>query len=425
MQLTTLEEWLRYQEQLNPKSIDLTLDRVIAVRDRLSLKPNFPIITVGGTNGKGSTCAMLEAILSCAGYRTGCYTSPHLLHYNERIRINQTPASDSDICMAFSAIEAVRGDTPLTYFEFGTLAALWLFCHAGLDAAILEVGLGGRLDAVNAFDTDCAVLVSVDLDHQDYLGDSIEKIGFEKAGIFRSGKPAIFSDTRVPESVIQHAAHIGAELQLADRDFGYQRLDTHWQFWSRERKRHALPFPALRGVYQLANATGVLAALDAMRDKLPVAQQDVKRGLLEVELPGRLQVLPGRPAVVLDVAHNPHAARVLADNLGNMGFFQNTYAVFSMLEDKDIKGVVEVLQRRVDEWFIAPIQHPRAAPVEHLRQTIAEVNPQQPVKAFSSISSAYSSAYGAVAQNDRILVFGSFYTVSDVLLARRSAPGGS
>ena len=420
MQPTTLDDWLCYQERLHPQGIELGLTRVVAVRDRLGLKVDFPVITVGGTNGKGSTCAMLEAILSCAGYRVGCYTSPHLIDYNERVRIAQAPVTDADLCAAFSAVESARGDVLLTYFEYGTLAAMWLFCRAGLDAAILEVGLGGRLDAVNAFDADCAILSSVDLDHQDYLGDTIEAIGFEKAGIFRSERPAIFCDARVPQSVLDHARAVGADLQLAGRDFEVQRRDTHWQFRGRGGMRPALPFPALRGAYQLNNAAGVLAALDAVHDRLPVAQQDVKRGLVEVDLPGRLQMLPGRPAVVLDVAHNPHAARVLAEGLGNMGFFQNTYAVFSMLCDKDIGGVVEAVKHRFDEWFIAPIQHPRGASVELLRQTITGAAAKQPVHALSSVASAYQHACEQATQNDRIVVFGSFYTVSDVLRVRRT-----
>ena len=421
MRSMTLDEWLSYQEKLHPKGIDLALDRVVEVRDRLGLVANLPIITVGGTNGKGSTCAMLESILSAASYRVGCYTSPHLIDYNERVRIRQQPASDTALCAAFEAVEAARGNVALTYFEFGTLAALWLFCQANLDVVILEVGLGGRLDAVNVFDADCAILTSVDLDHQDYLGDTIEAIGREKAGIFRPGRPAIFSDPHVPRSVVEHTDAIGARLWLAGRDFGFNRLDQQWQYWGPRGKRHALPFPALRGAYQLNNAAGVLAALEALRDRLPVTQQDVKRGLLEVDLTGRLQLLPGRPAVVLDVAHNPHAARVLAEALGSMGFHQNTYAVFSMLSDKDICGVVEAVKHRVDGWFIGPIEHPRGAPVEQLRKIIFEAAPDRPVHSHTSIRSAYARACDAALQNDRIIVFGSFYTVSEVLRSQRDA----
>lgn len=415
----TLDDWLSYQEQLHPKGIELGLDRVMAVRDRLGLTPEFLIITVGGTNGKGSTCAMLESILSAGSYRVGCYTSPHLIDYNERIRIAQQPAADAALCAAFDAVETARGTISLTYFEFGTLAAMWLFCRAKLDVVILEVGLGGRLDAVNVFDADCAVLTNVDLDHQDYLGNTVEAIGHEKAGIFRTGKPAVFSDRRVPQSVIDYAQLTGTDLLLAGKDFGFNKMDHQWQYWGPRTKRHALPFPALRGAYQLNNATGVLAALEALHDRLPVSQQDVKRGLLEVDLPGRLQMLPGRPAIVLDVAHNPHAAHVLADGLGNMGFHQNTYAVFSMLGDKDIAGVVGAVKHRFDAWFIAPIAHPRGAALEKMRAIISAAGQDIPVQSFASITSAYAHACDAATQNDRIVVFGSFYTVAEILSIRR------
>jgi dihydrofolate synthase/folylpolyglutamate synthase len=420
MRPITLDDWLRYQEQLHPKGIELGLDRVIAVRDRLGLTTHFPIITVGGTNGKGSTCAMLESVLCAASYKIGCYTSPHLVDYNERVRIKQRPVDDAALCTAFDAVETARSGIALTYFEFGTLAAMWLFCRESLDAVILEVGLGGRLDAVNAFDADCAIIASVDLDHQDFLGNTIETIGFEKAGIFRTGRPAIFSDPRVPQSVIDRAERVGAQFQLAGRDFGYQRMEQQWRYWGPGGKRHALPFPALRGAYQLNNAAGALAALEAMHDRLPVTLQDIKRGLLEVDLPGRLQVLPGRPAIVLDVAHNPHAALVLAEGLGSMGFHQNTHAVFSMLSDKDIPGVVEAVKHRFDSWHLAPIAHPRGASVETLKKIVTAAAPDKPLFAYSTIVSAYEHACECAAQNDRVVVFGSFYTVSEVLRVTRT-----
>lgn len=411
----TLNDWLRYQEQIHPKAIELGLERVIRVRDRLGLKPDFPIITVGGTNGKGSTCAMLEAILHCAGYRVGCYTSPHLLEYNERVRVDASDASDEMLCEAFMAVERARGDIALTYFEFGTLAALWIFCRAGLQAAILEVGLGGRLDAVNVFDADCAIITSVALDHQDYLGDNIEAIGREKAGIFRPNRPAIFSDPDVPQSVVRHAEASGARLMVGGRDFGLNRMGGQWQYWGPRRKHHALPFPALRGVYQLRNASGALAALGELGDVLPLALQDIKRGLLEVKLPGRLQVLPGRPVVVLDVAHNPHAATVLADALGDMGLYRKTLAVFSMLRDKDVSGVVAEVKHRVDAWYIGGVESARAAGVEWLAAQVRTGAPGAPVHPFTRIGAAYRSAWDAVDQDDRIIVFGSFYTVAEVL----------
>jgi dihydrofolate synthase/folylpolyglutamate synthase len=414
----TLADWLRYQERIHPQTIQLGLDRVAEVRDRLGLVPDFPIITVGGTNGKGSTCAMLEAILHRAGYRVGCYTSPHLLEYNERVRIGQTNASDAALCQAFAQVEQARGDIALTYFEFGTLAALWMFCHADLEAAILEVGLGGRLDAVNVFDADCAILASVALDHQDYLGDDLETIGFEKAGIFRPNRPAIFSDMEIPKSVIAHAHAIGARLLLGGKDFGCTRTEGQWQYWGPHGRHHALPFPALRGSYQLRNASGVLAALGELREVLPVALQDIKRGLLEVELAARLQVLPGRPTVVLDVAHNPHAARALADGLGDMGFYENTLAVFSMLKDKDARGVVDVVKHRFDAWYLGGIESARAASVDWLKAQITELSADAPVHSFTGVGAAYQHAWEAAGQNDRIVVFGSFYTVAEALRAR-------
>jgi len=414
----TLADWLRYQERIHPQTIQLGLDRVAEVRDRLELKPDFPIITVGGTNGKGSTCAMLEAILHRAGYRVGCYTSPHLLEYNERVRIGQINASDAALCQAFAHVEEARGDIALTYFEFGTLAALWMFCQADLEVAILEVGLGGRLDAVNVFDADCAILTSVALDHQDYLGDDLETIGFEKAGIFRPNRPAIFSDMEIPQSVIAHARLLGARLLLGGKDFGCTRMEGQWQFWGPHGRHHALPFPALRGSYQLRNASGALAALDELRDRLPIALHDIKRGLLEVELAARLQVLPGRPAVVLDVAHNPHAARVLADGLGDMGFYQNTLAVFSMLKDKDVRGVIDLVKHRFDAWYLGGIESGRAASVDWLKAQITELSPGTPVYSFAGVGPAYQHACEAAGQNDRIVVFGSFYTVADALRAR-------
>ena len=379
--------------------------------------PRAPInITVGGTNGKGSTCAILERILASAGYSIGCYSSPHLLRYNERVRIGLKPVDDGALCDAFAAVEKARGtDTGLTYFEFGTLAAFWLFQRANLDVAILEVGLGGRLDAVNIVDADCAIVVSVDLDHQAFLGNTREAIGFEKAGIYRSGRPAIFGDTDPPYSLLEHATRIGADMQVLGRDFSFTRMEQQWQFKGRRGNHHALPFPALRGSYQLKNASAALAALDELRDRVPVGQGDIRRGLLEVELPGRLQVIPGRPSVVLDVAHNPHAARVLEDALGTMGFFENTLAVFGMLKDKDIDGVIDIIKGRIDRWYVATLAGERGASAQQLFDKLAAQGVADRVKRYASIASAFEAARGEASQNDRILVFGSFYTVADVL----------
>jgi dihydrofolate synthase / folylpolyglutamate synthase len=419
IQKRNLDGWLEYISAQHPAAIALGLDRVRVVWQFMAANGNAPCspinITVGGTNGKGSTCAMLERILACAGYRVGCYTSPHLLRYNERIRIGLSPLGDDALCEGFEAVELARGDIPLTYFEFGTLAALWLFRRASLDVAILEVGLGGRLDAVNIIDADCSVVVSVDLDHQVFLGNTREAIGFEKAGIYRRGCPAIFGDTNPPHSLLDHAAAIGADLMILGRDYGFTRMEQQWQFSGRRGRHHSLPFPALRGAYQLKNASACLAALDELRDRLPVAQGDIRRGLVEVELPGRLQVLPGRPAVVLDVAHNPHAAMVLEDALGSMGFYDNTLAVFGMLQDKDIDGVIDIIKGRIDRWFVATLPGDRGATAQQLFDKLEARGLGDRVKRFSGVESAFKTARGEAGQNDRILVFGSFYTVADVL----------
>jgi dihydrofolate synthase / folylpolyglutamate synthase len=428
MTARSLAEWLEYIERIHPKSIQLGLDRVTKVRDALGASTRATVITVTGTNGKGSTCAMLEAILLAAGYRVGLYTSPHLLHYNERIRVGGRPLADARLCAAFEAVEKARvggaGGALLTYFEFGTLAAWDIFASEPLDAVILEVGLGGRLDAVNAFDGDCAVLTGVALDHMDYLGDTRESIGAEKAGIFRKGKPAIVADPDPPRSVLDHAAAIGADLRLIGRDFGYQPQERQWMFWNRDGRRSGLAHPALRGSRQLANAAAALAALDALRDRVPVSMQDIREGLARVELPGRFQVLPGRPAVVLDVAHNPQAAAVLAGNLADMGFFPRTHAVFGMLRDKDVVGVCRAMQGRVSAWYAASLSVPRGASAETLVDALARAGEAREVARFENPLEAYAAAQSEADENDRIVVFGSFFTVAAVLQAIESARAG-
>ena len=419
----TLTEWLFYLEQLHPITIEMGLDRVDQVKDRLGLAPDFPIITVGGTNGKGSTCAMMESILSCAGYRVGCYTSPHLLRYNERVRISRYEARDEDLCKAFEEVELARVGSAisLTYFEFGTLAAMQLFKQSGVDVVILEVGLGGRLDAVNIFEPDCSVLTSIDLDHMDYLGSTREEIGFEKAGIFRGGKAAICSEAEMPASILRQAELIGADLMHIDSEFGYSVQDNQWSYWGPGGNRHALPHPALRGSYQVRNACTCLAALDVVRERLPTNMGDIRQGLLQVELPGRFQILPGLPVTILDVAHNPAAARTLATSLGSMGQYHKTFAIFAMLKDKDIPGVVTALKSVVDVWLVAGIDVSRGASADDLRQVLVSegiVENGVMVIDFPDIGSAYAYACERASENDRICVFGSFYTVSGVLRYR-------
>ncbi|BCK88066.1 dihydrofolate synthase/folylpolyglutamate synthase [Sideroxyarcus emersonii] len=413
----TLADWLTYLESLHPKTIALGLDRVAQVKQRLNLQPAFPVIVVGGTNGKGSVCAMLEAILHAAGYRVGCYTSPHLLAYNERVRIAKQQASDAELCASFAQIEQVRGDIPLTYFEFGTLAAMQCFISHQVDVAVLEVGLGGRLDAVNVFDADCAVVASVDIDHTDYLGDTREQIAFEKAGIFRRDRVAICADSDVPQTLRTRAREIGAQLWSIGSEFGFVPHQGQWDYRSRSAARNALPYPALRGAFQLHNASAVLAALDALKDRLPVSMEAVRRGLVEVQLAGRFQFVPGRPQLILDVAHNPHAARSLAQNLGDLPPAR-TFAVFAMLKDKDMAGVVRALDAQIDVWLVAGIDAPRGATAAELAQVLQNAQVRGEVKACLTIADALHEASNRASENDRIAAFGSFYTVAEVMRVR-------
>jgi dihydrofolate synthase/folylpolyglutamate synthase len=414
----TLAEWLLHLESLHPKTIALGLERVAAVKQRLRLEPAFPVIVVGGTNGKGSVCAMLEAMLHAAGYRVGCYTSPHLLTYNERVRIAKQPVSDAELCASFAQIEQSRGDIPLTYFEFGTLAAMQSFIAHQVDVAILEVGLGGRLDAVNVFDSDCAVVTSVDIDHTDYLGDTREKIAFEKAGIFRSGKMALFGDLDMPEAIAVQAQQLGAQLWCLGQQFSCKAGQQQWDYHGPAGARTSLPYPALRGAFQLNNASTVLAVLDVFRQRLPVSMAAVRRGLLEVELAGRFQVLPGRPMLILDVAHNPHAARSLAQNLASMPPCPKTFAVCAMLKDKDMAGVVQALNPHIDVWLPGGIIAPRGATAAELAHVLQQERVGGQVMAFATVTEALHHACKEAGENDRIIAFGSFYTIAEVMRAR-------
>jgi len=418
-----LSDWLAYIERQHAQPIALGLERVREVSRRLGQRETCPVILVGGTNGKGSTCAMLERILLCAGYRVGLYTSPHLLDYNERVRLDGQAADDAALCAGFARVEAARvaGDeVPLTYFEFGTLAAWEVFATQPLDVVILEVGLGGRLDATNIYEPDVAIVTGVDMDHMDYLGGTREAIGFEKAGIFRTGKPAICGDANPPASLVEHCRAASADFLQIGRDFGFTRSTEpkgQWQYWGPDGKRSGLAFPALRGAVQLSNASCVLAALDALRAKLPVAMQEIRRGLLEVELPGRFQVVPGRPTLVLDVAHNPQAARVLADNLGNMAFHPVTWAVFGMLADKDIPAVIEAVKHRVDVWLPCTLEGSRAASADFLAKALEAAGCKVGGR-FATPAEALREAQARANEDDRILAFGSFLTVAEVLRAR-------
>ncbi|MBL8448112.1 MAG: bifunctional tetrahydrofolate synthase/dihydrofolate synthase [Zoogloeaceae bacterium] len=419
----TLDGWLALLEARTGQTIQLGLERVARVRDRLGLTSNALVITVGGTNGKGSTCAMLEAIAVAAGYRVGVYTSPHLLRYTERVRLAGQEVAPESLTAAFGEVEAAREGLPLTYFEHGTLAAWCIFARAELDLIILEVGLGGRLDAVNAFEPDCTVVTSVALDHQDFLGETREEIGFEKAGIFRPGKPAVCGDPHPPRSLLDHADAIGADLWVSGRDFGFGGDRQQWGYWRYEAapahgrllRRGGLAYPSLRGANQLLNASATLTALELLRDRLPVPMQAVRQGLMLVDLPGRFQVLPGRPAVVLDVAHNAQAVGVLAENLGSMGYFPETWAVVGMLRDKDVQGTVSLLADRVDHWAFAGLPGPRGLSADDLATEARAAGLAGDGREFPTPADAYRAVRKEAAPDDRIVVFGSFLTVASVL----------
>jgi dihydrofolate synthase/folylpolyglutamate synthase len=419
----TLADWLQFIGRQHPDAIALGLDRVREVLERMRVAIDCPVFTVAGTNGKGSVCAYLEAILRASGQRTGLYTSPHLLRYNERIRIDAREATDARLCESFEAVERARGEVPLTYFEFGTLGAFWLFAQERLDALVLEVGLGGRLDAVNVRDADCAVLTSVALDHTELLGATREAIGREKAGIFRAGRPAVVADPEPPATVLQEARRIGAHPLLLGRDFGYRAQDGQWEYWGPAGKRAGLAHPALRGARQLRNAAAALAALDALRERLPVAMQDVRRGFAEVSLPGRFQVLPGRPQVILDVSHNAEAARTLAENLGASGYARETIGVFGMLRDKDIAAVARALAPRITRWHVASLPGPRGASAAEVLRALAAAGIAQPCTPHDSAASAFAAARSEAREDDKIVAFGSFLTVAEVMQALATRGG--
>ncbi len=417
---TTLDTWLARCEHLHPTEIDMGLARVREVADRLGLSFSAPVVMVAGTNGKGSTCAMLEAIALQAGYRVGLYAKPHLVHFEERCRVNGSPVEAGALVPHFEAVERARAEVSLTYFEFTTLVIAHLLSQTPLDLVILEVGLGGRLDAVNIVDADCAVITSIDLDHTEILGADREAIGREKAGIMRAGRPVVVSDPLPPQSVSDAAAALGADLWCFGRDFNYSGDKQQWAWAGREKRFNALAYPALRGANQLLNASGALAVFEALRERLPVSAQAVRNGFAWVDLPGRFQIVPGQPTLVLDVAHNPHAVAALVQNLDQMGFFPRTHAIFGGMADKDLRAILTRMAPVVDHWHFTDLPRPRAATaidLQRLHASLALPGPGGPVTVATHTSPEVGLA-AAVAQADpadRIVVFGSFLTVGGVL----------
>ncbi len=425
---TTLDDWLAHCERMHPTAMDLSLERTLEVKRRLGLAFRVPLVTVAGTNGKGSTCAMLEAIALAAGYRVGLYQKPELVHFEERCRVGGSAVAAQDLLPHLEAVEHARGDITLTKFEFTTLAIARLLAQAPLDLVILEVGLGGRFDSVNAFDSDCAVITSIDLDHTEFLGPDRESIGFEKAHVMRPGKPAIVGDPMPPRSVVDYAEAIGADLRLAGRDFQQSGDRQQWRWAGRERRYSGLAYPALRGANQLLNASAVLAAFEALHPQLPIAAQAVRVGLARVELPGRFQIVPGQPVLVLDVAHNPQAVAALALNLDQMGFYPRTHAVFGAMRDKDLKALLARMAPLVDAWHFTDLPTARAARAADLVADFAALGVPRAGVSVATHTSPSGALYAAVASADpvdRIVVFGSFYTVGGVLkdgLPRLGAP---
>ncbi len=419
MHFDNVADWLAYQESLNVKSIDLGLERVKAVYDRLQLAPRWrAVITVAGTNGKGSCVAMLTSILTQGGYRVGTYTSPHLFRYNERICLNGQSVDDVTLCEAFAQVEDARGDIALTYFEFGTLAAFVIFAQATLDAVVLEVGLGGRLDAVNIINPDVALITALDIDHVDWLGADRDTIAREKAGIMRSGKPMVCIDPDPPQSLHEQVRQLGAEPYFINRDFTYEAVDEScWRWQYDDQASVHYPNPALVGEFQLQNAAGVIMSLQLLKHHLPLNEPSIASGLKRTFLTGRFQVVPGEVIRIFDVAHNAQAAQALAGNLKNSACTGRTLAVVGMLKDKAIAEVAHAMAPVIDYWYMGGLQAPRAASAEYLANQVNKGlgGDGAKVAVFDNIESAYSMACDAAVNGDRIVIFGSFYTVAAVL----------
>ncbi|NNM00229.1 MAG: bifunctional tetrahydrofolate synthase/dihydrofolate synthase [Gammaproteobacteria bacterium] len=416
----TLGDWLRWQERLHSQEIQLGLERVRAVADRLDLLPlPFPVVTVGGTNGKGSSIAILSSILRAAGQRVAVYTSPHLVRYNERIVVDGSEVADDELCAAFELVENRRGDAALTYFEYGTLAALLVFKQAAPDIAVLEVGLGGRLDAVNIVDATVALVTAIDIDHTQWLGDTRDAIAREKAGIFRAGRPAVCSDPDAPAALIETAREVGTPLELLGVEFRYERDGERWHWWSRDREYLDLPLPGLEGEYQLRNAAGALRVLDHLRDVAPVDAAAVVEGLGSVELPGRFQRIDGSPECYLDVAHNDQSAGELARNLVAKPCAGRTFFLLGMLKDKDARAFVATLNDVADEWHVADLHVARAADRAELERVVSGVAGNgKAVLGHANVEAAYAAIAGRTRPGDRIVVTGSFITVSQMMAAR-------
>ena len=417
MRFERLQDWLEWQQTLHSQKIELGLSRIEKVACDLGvMHPEFKIITVAGTNGKGSIAAILESIYHQAGYSVACYTSPHLLHYNERIRVGKKNSVDQVLCEAFELVDQARGETSLSYFEFSTLAAMLIFSNTKLDVAIFEVGLGGRLDAVNIYDPDVAVVSNIGMDHVQWLGSTRESIGLEKAGIFRAHKPAICGDTEPPDSLLEHARTIGSELYLIDKDFTYrQESGESWSFQSAQLDWGNLPMPCLYGDAQVINAAVALMSVQCLNECFPIKRETIGPGLRNICLSGRFQRVLGKCEIIFDVAHNLDSAGVLRKNLQELGPATRTYAVFAVLQDKDVNGIIGTLREQIDEWYISELDSERSLSCKDLQESIEQLDQGCTVKAYPSVSAAWIAARNNSDHTSRIVVFGSFLTVAEVL----------
>ena len=418
MRFKHLQEWLDWQETLHSQKIELGLERIAQVASSMgACNSNYKTIVVAGTNGKGSIVSTLESIYHHAGYRVGSYTSPHLVHYNERIRIGMQNVDDETLCDAFNQVDKARGDTSLSYFEFGTLAAMHIFSETKLDIALYEVGLGGRLDAVNILDSDVAIVSSIGIDHVQWLGSTRESIGYEKAGVFRSDHIAICGDADPPDSLLNYAKELGTELLLINNHYSYQKQqENFWTFNCKQFAWENLPLPSLYGDVQLGNAATALMAITSMDEKLPVTRECVDRGLNNISLPGRFQRIDHGPCeIILDVAHNLDSAKVLVNNLRALDPVTKTIAIFAVLADKDVCGIIECVGGEFDEWYISQLNSERSLDVKSLKKQLDDCCHDCVVRPFDSISEAYSVAKSNANETMRIVVFGSFLTVAEVL----------
>jgi len=420
MRFKTLSEWLTWQESCHPSEIELGLDRVLAVYQRLvSLPIASKIITVAGTNGKGSSVCFLDSILRSAGYKVGTYTSPHLFNYNERIQIDGVAVSDQQLCDVFEKIDQTRKSAPdkeisITYFEFGTLAALLLLAEHDLDVAILEVGLGGRLDAVNIIDADIALITAIDIDHEAWLGSDKEKIAIEKSGIMREGKPAVCSDPNAPTSIAKSATNTNAHLYSLTTEFNYTLNETSWQWQGPSQNRYSLPFLPIKGKHQYDNISGVLMVLDLLNQEYPVSQNQCREGILSSSIKGRLENIPGKISTIIDVAHNPHSTRALADYLTENTCSGNTRIITAMMSDKNIHSIVKTLTDKCFSWYVTDLSIERAIRAIDLIEIISEVDSESQCFAYTSAKQAYQQAVNDSQENDQIVIFGSFYLLQEL-----------